>query len=47
LRIPVAVLARFIGIAMSHVVRLPNPLPPMTFELGEPPSQARPWMFPA
>jgi membrane-associated protease RseP (regulator of RpoE activity) len=32
----VAVPALFIGIAMSHVVRLPNPLPPMTFELGEP-----------
>ena len=32
----VAVPALFIGIAMSHMVRLPNPLPPMTFELGEP-----------
>jgi membrane-associated protease RseP (regulator of RpoE activity) len=32
----VAVPTLFIGIAMSHVVRLPNPLPPMTFELGEP-----------
>lgn len=32
----VAVPALFIGIAMSHIVRLPNPLPPMTFELGEP-----------
>jgi membrane-associated protease RseP (regulator of RpoE activity) len=31
----VAVPTLFIGIAMSHVVRLPNPLPPMTFELGE------------
>jgi membrane-associated protease RseP (regulator of RpoE activity) len=32
----VAVPTLFIGIAMSHVVRLPNPLPPLTFELGEP-----------
>ena len=32
----VAVPTLFIGIAMSHVVRLPDPLPPMTFELGEP-----------
>ncbi len=32
----VAVPTLFIGIAMSHLVRLPNPLPPMTFELGEP-----------
>jgi membrane-associated protease RseP (regulator of RpoE activity) len=32
----VAVPALFVGIAMSHMVELPNPLPPMTFELGEP-----------
>jgi membrane-associated protease RseP (regulator of RpoE activity) len=32
----VAVPALFIGLAMSHVVRLPNPLPPRTMELGEP-----------
>ena len=32
----VAVPTLFFGIALSHVVRLPDPLPPFTFELGEP-----------
>jgi membrane-associated protease RseP (regulator of RpoE activity) len=32
----VAVPALFIGLRLSHVVQLPDPLPPMTYELGEP-----------
>ena len=32
----VAVPTLFAGLAMSHLVRLPDPLPPLTVSLGEP-----------
>ena len=32
----VAVPTLFVGLAMSHVTRLPNPLPPGTLDMGEP-----------
>jgi membrane-associated protease RseP (regulator of RpoE activity) len=42
----IAVPTLFIGLAMSHVVKLPNPLPPMTMELGEPLLyKAATWLF--
>lgn len=42
----VAVPALFIGMAMSHVVKLPDPLPPLTMELGEPLLyKAASWLF--
>jgi len=42
----VALPTLFVGVAMSHVVRLPNPLPPFTVELGEPLLfKVSSWMF--